>query len=85
MKNSLRASVAIFLLTLAALAQAPSIPVPPAVPKRPVTDEYYGVKVTDDHRWLENWDDPEVKQWSATQNARTREYLDHLPSRPSVK
>jgi prolyl oligopeptidase len=73
------------LLALAALAQGPAIAPPPATPKRPVTDEYQGVKVTDDYRWLENWDDPEVKQWSAAQNAYTREYLDHLPSRPAIK
>ncbi|MGA2855434.1 MAG: prolyl oligopeptidase family serine peptidase [Candidatus Sulfotelmatobacter sp.] len=73
------------LCTLAALAQTPSISKPPDTPKRPVTDEYHGVKVTDDYRWLENWDDPAVKQWSAAENARTREYLDHLPSRPAIK
>src|SRR5206468_565968 len=28
--------------------------------------------------------DPEVRQWSAQQNARTRAYLDHLPSRPAI-
>lgn len=81
----LQTSLALLLLTLAAFAQSPSIPNPPDTPKRPVTDEYHGVKVTDDNRWLENWDDPAVKQWSAAQNARTREYLDHLPSRPAIK
>jgi prolyl oligopeptidase len=85
MKKSLCASLAIFLVTLIAIAQAPSIPAPPATPKRPVTDEYHSVKVTDDYRWLENWDDPEVKQWSAAQNARTREYFDHLPARPLIE
>jgi prolyl oligopeptidase len=85
MKRSLRVSLAAFALSLACFAQGPSIPPPPATPKRPVTDEYHGVKVTDDYRWLENWDDPAVKQWSAAQNARTREYLDHLPAREAVK
>ena len=85
MRISLRLFVAILLLTAAALAQGPSIPKPPDAPKRPVTDEYQGVKVTDDYRWLENWDDPTTKQWSAAQNARTREYLDHLPARPAIK
>src|SRR5271163_1399768 len=85
MKDSLRISLAIFLLTLTALAQSPSIPAPPPAPKRPVTDEYHGVKVTDDYRWLENWDDPAVKQWSAAENARTREYLDHLPAHAAIK
>src|SRR6185295_12866956 len=76
-----RVAIAFFLITLIALAQGPSIPAPPATPKRPVADQYQGVKITDDYRWLENWDDPEVKQWSAAQNARSREYLDHLPGR----
>jgi len=80
-----RLLVAIFLLTFVAWAQSPSLPPPPATPKRPVTDEYQGVKITDGYRWLENWDDPEVKQWSAAQNARSREYLDHLPARPAIK
>ena len=83
--SSARIASAIFLLTILALAQGPSIPAPPVTPKRPVTDEYQGVKITDDYRWLENWDDPEVKQWSAAQNARSREYLDHLPSRPAIR
>ncbi len=68
-----------------ASAQGPAIPPPPATPKRPVTDVYHGVRVTDDYRWLEDWDNPEVKQWSAAQNARTRAYFDHLPSRPAIK
>ncbi|MFZ0955149.1 MAG: prolyl oligopeptidase family serine peptidase [Candidatus Sulfotelmatobacter sp.] len=72
-------------LVASSLAQGPAVPNPPATPKHPVTDEYQGVKVTDDYRWLENWDDPAVKQWSAAQNARTREYLDHLPARAAIK
>src|SRR5271156_197012 len=85
MKEFLRVSLAVALLTLTALAQAPPIPAPPATPKRPVDDTYYGVRVTDDYRWLENWDDPSVKEWNAAENARSREYLDHLPARAAVK
>jgi prolyl oligopeptidase len=50
-----------------------------------VVDQYHGVKVTDDYRWLENWSDPAVKQWSAAQNRRTRNYLDRLPVRATIK
>jgi prolyl oligopeptidase len=85
MQISFRVFGAILLLTVAAQAQGPSIPKPPDTPKRPVTDEYQGVKVTDDYRWLENWDDPATKQWSVAENSRTREYLDHLPARPAIK
>ncbi len=73
------------LLAVSAFAQTASVPKPPDTPKRPVSDEYFGVTVTDDYRWLENWDDPTVKQWTAAQNARTREYLDHLPARAAIK
>jgi prolyl oligopeptidase len=80
-----RIVLAAWLFPLALLAQSPSIPKPPETPKHAATDEYQGVKVNDEYRWLENWDDPAVKQWSAAQNARTREYLDHLPSRPAIQ
>ena len=68
-----------------ALAQAPPVGAPPATPKHPVTDQYFGVTITDNYRWLENWDDPAVKQWSANQNAYARGYLDSLPDRPAIK
>src|SRR5580700_4163341 len=48
-------------------------------PKKPVTDDYGGIKVVDDYRWLESAADPDVRQWSSSQNARTRSYLDQLP------
>ena len=82
---SLRARLAVSLLLATCIAAVPSIPPRPVTPKRPVVDEYHGVKVVDDYRWLENWDDPEVKQWSAAENARTREYLDNLPPRPAIR
>jgi len=57
----------------------------PATPKKPVVDEYHGVKVTDDYRWLENWDDPAVRVWSDEQNQRTRAYLDGLAVRGPIR
>lgn len=85
MKRFLRIFLATSWLMLAALAQSPSIPMLPDTPKRPVTDEYQGVSVTDDYRWLENWDDPETKQWSVAENAHSREYFDRLPARAAIK
>src|SRR6266550_8743252 len=57
----------------------------PQTPKKPVTDEYQGVKVEDDYQWLEKDDDPAVKAWSDAQNQRTRKYLDKLPDRAAIE
>ena len=57
----------------------------PATPKKPVKDEYQGVKVQDDYQWLEKDDDPEVKSWSDTQNQHTRGYIDKLPDRAALE
>ena len=53
--------------------------------KKPVSNEYQGVKVEDPYQWLENDDDSDVKAWSNAQNRRTREYLDQLPDRASIE
>ncbi|PTY08926.1 S9 family peptidase [Opitutaceae bacterium EW11] len=64
---------------------AAALPPPPESPKRPVTDEYHGVKVVDDYRWLEKSpSDPEVRRWIDAQNTRTRAYIDALPNKASV-
>lgn len=83
--HSLQVCLGICISCSTAFAQSPQVPKPPDTPKHPVTDVYHGVSVTDDYRWLEDWNDPAVKQWSAAENARTRAYLDSLPSRASVK
>ncbi len=61
------------LLTAVVLADAPP------TKKEPVQDTYHGVTVTDDYRWLEDWNDPQVKAWSEAQNAYARGILDKLP------
>jgi prolyl oligopeptidase len=54
-------------------------------PKKPVTDEYQGVKVQDDYQWLEEDANPDVKAWSEAQNQKTRAYLDKLPDRAAIE
>ncbi len=64
------------LVTLCSVAFAAE---PPTTPQKPVTDTYHGVSVVDPYRWLENWNDPAVKQWSEAENAYARSVLDKLP------
>jgi prolyl oligopeptidase len=56
---------------------------PPTL-KRPTIDEYHGVQVADDYRWLEDASDPEVRAWTAAQNALTRSILDATPRRSEL-
>jgi prolyl oligopeptidase len=64
---------------------AQAVAAPPVAERRPVVDSYHGVDVTDDYRWLEDWDDPEVKAWSSAQNKAAREHLDALPHAAEVR
>ncbi len=57
---------------------------PPQTEKKPVTDTYHGVKVTDDYRWLEDFNNPAVKAWAKAQNSYSRTFLDALPKRKEI-
>jgi prolyl oligopeptidase len=78
------------LLLASAIVALPLINLIPAEPnpktrKKPVIDQYQGVKVEDDYQWLENDSDPAVKSWSNAQNQQTRGYLDKLPDRAAIE
>lgn len=57
----------------------PAPPLPPPAAKRPVVNEYHGVKVEDDYRWLENWADLAVRRFSDEESRYARSVLDALP------
>src|SRR5437773_9767042 len=69
------------VLLMSAITVAASLP---ETPKKPVTDVYHGVKVVDDYRWLENFNDPAVPEWSDAQNRYARADLDRLPMRAAL-
>jgi prolyl oligopeptidase len=56
----------------------------PKTPVREVTEDYFGTKVTDPYRWLENTADPEVVSWMKSQNDYTRTQLDKIPGRDKL-
>ncbi len=49
-----------------------------------ITDTYFGVKVADPYRWLENAKSPETQAWVDAQNNLARSYLDALPGREGL-
>jgi prolyl oligopeptidase len=53
--------------------------------KRPITDAYHGIEVTDDYRWLEDADSPAVRKWVKEQNRYTRAALDAIPARAAIR
>jgi prolyl oligopeptidase len=61
------------------------VPAVPPTPKKPVVENYHGVKVQDDYEWLEDWNDPAVRAWSNAQNAHARAVLDALPGRQQIR
>ena len=76
----------LLLLLVSALASSLAAGAPNSqAPKKPVTDEYQGVKVEDDYQWLESDSDPAVKKWSDAQNQKTRAYIDQLPDRAAIE
>jgi prolyl oligopeptidase len=58
---------------------------PPATRKAEVSEEFHGQQVAEQYRWLEDWNDAEVKAWSKAQNAYARAILDNLPGRAAIE
>jgi prolyl oligopeptidase len=66
-----------------AAAPKPSI-VYPVTERQTIVEEFFGAKVADPYRWLEDdvRENPKVRQWVAEQNALTDSYLATLPAKP---
>src|SRR5437879_1732121 len=73
---------AVWIVALLNLSGAEPLP---QTPKKPVTDEYQGVKGEDNYEWLEEDDNPAVKASSDAQSRQTRDYLDKLPDRAAIE
>ena len=74
-------SLGVFAPSLAS-QEAPAKP--PVAPVRPVTDDYYGTKVVDNYRYMENLNDPEVQAWFKNEDAYTRATLAGIPGRDKL-
>ena len=53
--------------------------------KGDTSDNYFGTKIADPYRWMEDLNSPELKPWIDAENAVTFKYLDSLPVRDALK
>jgi prolyl oligopeptidase len=78
--------LAVLLMTLAACQQAPEpIMTYPATQKGDLVEDYFGTKVADPYRWMEDLDSKETAEWVAAQNQVTFDYLGKLPMHERFK
>nr|WP_320132532.1 prolyl oligopeptidase family serine peptidase [uncultured Holophaga sp.] len=75
---------ALTLLTTTALAAQSSLPVP-VTRKGDVVDDYFGTKVADPYRWLEDDNSAETRAWVKAQNKVTDAYLAGIPERKAIQ
>lgn len=57
----------------------------PETTKQPVVDDYFGTKVTDNYRWLEDDRSKETENWVKAENEVTFDYLNKIPYRKDLK
>ena len=70
--------------TRAATSKDPKL-VYPESKKVDQVDDYFGTKVADPYRWLEDDQKPDVQAWVEAQNKVTFAYLDKIPYREKLK
>lgn len=61
-----------------------TLPPPPVVEAVPVTDDYFGTKVTDNYRWLEDAKSTQTRQFIEEENAYTARYMKQARVRPGI-
>lgn len=57
----------------------------PKTTKETVSDDYFGTKVEDPYRWLENDTSEATKAWVIAENKVTQNYLEQIPYREAMK
>lgn len=75
---------ALLLAPSVAMVQGQSAVAAVVASKHPVTNEYHGVKVVDDYRWLEDGKSAETRQWIAAENAHSLQYFQHAAAWNSI-
>jgi prolyl oligopeptidase len=78
-------ALAVALALSAATPVAAQKPAYPQTKKVDQVDTFFGTKVDDPYRWLEEETSPETAQWVEAENKVTFAYLDRIPYRDALK
>jgi prolyl oligopeptidase len=57
----------------------------PPAPRDSVVDDYFGTRIADPYRWLEDPNSAETQAWVDAQNAITFAFLERLPGRERIR
>jgi len=57
----------------------------PPAPRGSVMDTYFGTRVADPYRWLEDVDSPQTRAWVSAEGKLTRSYLKAIPQRRAIR
>lgn len=74
----------VFATTAARGDESPPPAPPPVAPVRPVTDDYFGIKIVDPYRYMENLQDPQVQAWIKAQADYAHATLERIPGREQI-
>src|SRR5579883_2086168 len=77
-------STGFILYTMSAFAQQNKL-IYPQTKMVDQADDFFGTKVSDPYRWLEDDRSEETKAWVGEQNKLTQSYLDKIPFRDAIK
>ncbi|MCA6068533.1 prolyl oligopeptidase family serine peptidase [Chryseobacterium sp. RG1] len=56
----------------------------PVTPEKAVVDDYFGIKITDQYRWLEDLKNPEVEKWFKSQSDFSHSIINKIPHREDL-
>jgi len=79
------AAVLLLLVTTSCTSKTDPALTYPVAKKVEVVDEYFGIKVPDPYRWMEDLDSKDNADWVAAENKVTFDYLGRLAMRDRFK
>ncbi|PJJ63014.1 prolyl oligopeptidase family serine peptidase [Chryseobacterium geocarposphaerae] len=56
----------------------------PVTPEKAVVDDYFGTKIIDNYRWLEDLKNPEVEKWFKSQSDFSHSIINKIPHREDL-